>query len=149
MGLNQWFANGGNVRFYCCRNRWVKTMSPIHPCLQRVSTHVVWRFYGTMAVPSFERLAKRGEDDRPCERTETNEYSYLLCATGFSPPPRGILSVVYHRLAINIPSREGNAARKLCPRSSMHLSKGLDFLPTELKLYTYTRGWYNCEIFDI
>lgn len=59
--------------------------------------HHVLRFYGTMAVPSFERLAKRGEDGRPRERTGTNEYSYLLCATGFSPLPR-----VYDRWYITV-----------------------------------------------
>lgn len=98
-------------------NHWVKSMSPMR------------------TIPSFERLGENAVKmiDRAKERELTSTLIY------FAPrdfPPRGILSAVYHRLAINIPSREGNAARKLCPRSSMHLSKGLDFLPTELKLYT-------------
>lgn len=78
------------------------------------------------------------------ERTGTNECSYLLRATGFSLPPRGILSVVYHRLAINIyplarEMRRGNFA----PDASFKRF----LLPTELKLYT--RGSCNWEIFDI
>lgn len=60
MGLNQWF------------HRVVRTIE--------LKAWVQWEQF---QVASFERW-KRGEDDRPCERTGTNEYSYLLCATGFS-----------------------------------------------------------------
>lgn len=50
-------------------NHWVKSMSPMRTIPSCKFRTTRW---------------KRGEDDRPCERTGTNEYSYLLCATGFS-----------------------------------------------------------------
>lgn len=101
-------------------------------------------FTGTMAVPSFERVGENAVKMID-ERTGTNEYSYLLRATGFSLPPRGILSVVYHRLAINIyplarEMRRGNFA----PDASFKRF----LLPTELKLCTRADG-NNWEIFDI
>lgn len=58
-------AKDGNVQFHRCANRCDRVKTTIRAVLlANTFHHVVLRFYGTMAVPSFERLAKRGEDGR-------------------------------------------------------------------------------------
>lgn len=128
-------AKDGNVQFHRCANRCDRVKTTIRAVPTRFTT-LCWGF--TEQWP-FQVSNDSQNAAKMVERTGTNEYSYLLCATGFSRyrgyTIGGISPSGYKHIT---PSREGNAARKLCPRSSMHLSKGLDFLRPN---WNYTRGY--------